>query len=214
MRRDREAVAELLLRLRELGIMDHNLLSAFEQVPRQNFVPVIFLDEAYKNGQFPIECGQTMTSVEHVARALFNLDIPKSARILELGTGTGYQCALLAFMGSKVVSLERFHTLVEKAQTRLTNLGIENSQIIHGDGSGGSGEGGLFDRIISNCSFEVIPKGFLDQLSSGGIMLAPIGPPDDVQILKKMTKVGSRFEIEDVFEMRCQPFTFGISQAI
>ncbi len=214
MRKEREAVAGLLLRLRELGVMDHRLLSAFERVPRRNFVPVIYLEEAYNRGQFPIECGQTMTSVDHVARALYALDAPKSAKILELGTGTGYQCALLAALGGKVKSLERFRTLCEKAQTRLANLGIENTQIMLADGTDGARQLGLFDRIISNCSFDATPKGFLDQLSSGGVMVAPVGPPDDVQMLQKLTKVGSRFQIENLFEVRCQPFVPGLSQAI
>ncbi len=214
MRKDREAVAGLLLRLRELGVGDHRLLSAFEKIPRQNFVPVIYLDEAYNRGQFPIECGQTMTSVDHVARALHALDIPGSAKVLELGTGTGYQTAVLACLSNKVISVERFRTLLEKARTRLTNLGIENSQIIYGDGSDGSSDQGLFDRIISNCSFDALPKGFLDKLSSGGVLVAPVGPPDDVQMLKKLTKVGSRFEVEDLFEVRVQPFISGVSQAI
>ena len=214
MRKDREAVAGLLLRLREIGVMDHRLLSAFEQIPRQNFVPVIYHDEAYNRGQFPIECGQIMTSVDHVARALLALDVPISAKVLELGSGTGYQTALLALLGNKVISLERYRTLCEKAIIRLTNLGIKNTQIINGDGAGGNRESGLFDRIVSNCSFDAVPKGFLDQLSSGGIMVAPVGSPDDAQMLKKLTKVGSRFEIEDLFEVRCQPFTLGVSQAI
>lgn len=211
---EREAVAGLLLRLRELGVMDHRLLLAFEQVPRQNFVPVIYLDEAYNRGQFPIECGQTMLSVDHVARALHALDIPKQAKILELGTGTGYQCGLLARMGGKVVSIERYRTLCEKAQSRLAHLGIKNVVISHGDGAGGTKDGGLFDRIISNCSFDATPKGFLDQLTSSGILVAAIGPGDGVQMLRKMTKVGSRFETRDLYEVRYQPFIKGMSQAI
>ena len=214
MRRDREAVAGLLLRLRELGVGDHQLLSAFEKVPRQNFVPVIYLDEAYNRGQFPIECGQIMTSVDNVARTLHALDIPRSAKILELGTGTGYQTAVLACLGSKLVSIDRFRTLAEKAKSRLANMGISNTQIVWADGSNGSSEYGLFDRIISNCSFDALPKGFLDQLSAGGVLVAPVGPPDDIQMLKKMTKIGSRFEIEDLFEVRMQPFIQGVSQAI
>jgi len=211
---EREAVAGLLLRLRELGVMDHRLLLAFEQVPRQNFVPVIYLDEAYNRGQFPIECGQTMLSVDHVARALHALNIPKQSKILELGTGTGYQCGLLARMGGKVVSVERYRTLCEKARSRLASLGIDNAMIVHGDGAGGSGDGGLFDRIISNCSFDATPKGFLDQLTSGGILVAAIGPADGAQMLRKMTKIGSRFEIEDLYEVHFQPFIKGVSQAI
>ncbi len=211
---EREAVAGLLLRLRELGVTDHRLLSAFEQVPRQSFVPVIYQDVAYGRGQFPIECGQMMTSVDHVARTLHALDVPDNAKILELGTGSGYQSALLANLGTKVISIERYRTLEEKSRIRLQNLGLENIRILLGDGSNGGDEQGLFDRIVSNCSFDAVPKGFLDRLSSGGIMVTPIGPGDEVQMLTKLTKVGSRFEIENLFEVRYQPFTPGISQAI
>lgn len=214
MRKEKEAVAGLLLRLRELGLMNHLLMTAFEQVPRQNFVPVIYLDEAYNKGQFPIECGQSMTSVDHVARSLNHLGISQTSRILELGTGSGYQTALLSFVGYKVISIERYRTLCEKARARLASLGLDNVQVVHGDGSNGYSEPGLFDCIISNCSFDAVPKGFLDQLTSGGVMIAPVGPADEKQFLKKMTKVGSRFEIVDLFEVRYQPFISGISQAI
>ncbi len=226
MNKAREAAAGLILRLREIGLMDHRLLSVFEQVPRQNFVPVIYHDEAYNRGQFPIECGQTMTSVDQIARSLHHLELSngvtgvaagrgeKRLKVLELGTGTGYQTMLLAQLSDKVISLERYRTLVEKARTRLTNLGVVNAQIIHADGADGATDSGLFDRIIANCAFDGLPKGFLDQLTSGGIMLAPVGPGDGVQILKKMTKVGSRFEVLDLFEVRCQPFETGLAQAI
>lgn len=211
---EREAIAGLLLRLRELGVMNHHLLSAFEHVPRHNFVPAIFLDEAYDRGQFPIECGQTMQSVDTVARVLYALEVPRDAKVLELGTGTGYQTALLAKMAGKVISVERYQTLCEKARLRLSALGIKNIQIQNADGSGGASDGGLFDRIVSNCSFDATPKGFLEHLTSGGILIAAVGPADGVQQLQKLTKIGSRFEIEDLFEVRYQPFIKGVSQAI
>ena len=211
---EREAIAGLLLRLRELGVMEHRLLSAFEKVPRNNFVPGIFLDDAYTRGQFPIECGQIMQSVDLVARALNALNISNNAKVLELGTGTGYQTALLANFGGKVISVERFRTLCEKARLRLAALGLVNTHIIHRDGANGSGEEGLYDRIIANCSFDATPKGFLDQLTSGGIMIAAVGPADGAQKLTKLTKIGSRFEIEELFEVRYQPFIKGVSQAI
>ncbi|MCF6322366.1 MAG: protein-L-isoaspartate(D-aspartate) O-methyltransferase [Rhizobiaceae bacterium] len=211
---EREAVAGLLLRLRELGVTDHRLLSAFEQVPRQSFVPVIYLDAAYDRGQFPIECGQMMTSVDLVARTLHALDVPPNAKVLELGTGSGYQSALLANLAEKVISIERYRTLEEKSRIRLKSLELDNVRILLADGSNGGDEQGLFDRIVSNCSFDVVPKGFLDRLSSGGVMVAPIGPGDETQILTKLTKVGSRFEIENLFEVRYQPFIPGISEAI
>ncbi len=213
-RDDRQAVAGLLLRLREAGVTDHRLLSAFEKVPRRHFVPVIYLDEAYDRGHLPIECGQTMTSVDQVGRALLALDVPAEAKVLELGTGTGYQTALLAELGTSVVSLERYRTLVEKASIRLDNLGFDNVQLVHADGSNGYGDGGMFDRIIANCAFETVPKGFVEQLTSGGIVVAPIGPPDARQMMTKLTKTGSRFDITPLFAVRGQPFRPGLASAI
>lgn len=209
-----QGAAELILRLRELGIVDHRILSAFEKVPRNNFVPVIYHEEAWERGMFPIECGQTMTSVDSVAMALHALDPVKDAKSLELGTGTGYQAALLGTLTRQVVTVERFRTLCEKARTRLENCRITNVQVLHEDGSNGLGGDQLFDRIIANCSFDSVPKGFLDYMSSGAIMIAAVGPPDDVQTLKKLTKVGSRFEAEDLGQVRYQPFISGKSQAI
>ena len=98
--KDREALAKFLLRLRSKGITDHRLLSAFEQIPRKNFVPIIHITEAYAPGQMPIECGQSMTAVSMVARILSFLDVEPQHRVLELGTGTGYQAALLACLAA------------------------------------------------------------------------------------------------------------------
>lgn len=210
----KQGAAELILQLRELGIVDHRMLATFEKVPRNNFVPVIYHEEAWERGMFPIECGQTMTSVDTVALALHALDPKKDAKTLELGTGTGYQSALLGMLTRQVVSVERFRTLCEKARTRLENCRITNVQVLHQDGSNGLGGDQLFDRIIANCSFDAVPKGFLENMSSGAVMVAAVGPPDDVQMLKKLTKVGSRFEVQDLAPVRFQPFIPGKSQAI
>jgi len=123
---NREALAEFLLRLRSNGITDHRLLTAFEDVPRRNFVPVIHVTEAYARGQMPIECGQSMTAVSMVAKVLSALEVDSTHRVLELGTGTGYQAALLGRLATKVVSVERFRTLFDKAKDRLTQLKISS----------------------------------------------------------------------------------------
>jgi len=103
---NRETLAEFLLRLRSNGITDHRLLTAFEDVPRRNFVPVIHVTEAYARGQMPIECGQSMTAVSMVAKVLSALEVDATHRVLELGTGTGYQAALLGRLATKVVSVD------------------------------------------------------------------------------------------------------------
>jgi len=211
---NREALAEFLLRLRSNGITDHRLLTAFEDVPRRNFVPVIHVTEAYARGQMPIECGQSMTAVSMVAKILSALEVDASHRVLELGTGTGYQSALLGRLATKVVSVERFRTLHEKAKDRLAQLKIENVFVKLIDGSNAATELGFSDRIISNFAFPEIPKPFIENLASNGVMIAPIGQPGEIQIMKRLTKVGSRFDTEDLFPVRTQPFITGISKAI
>jgi protein-L-isoaspartate(D-aspartate) O-methyltransferase len=211
---NREALAEFLLRLRSNGITDHRLLTAFEDVPRRNFVPVIHVTEAYARGQMPIECGQSMTAVSMVAKILSALQVDATHRVLELGTGTGYQAALLGRLATKVVSVERFRTLQDKARDRLTQLRIDNVYVKLIDGSVATAELGLSDRIISNFSFPEVPKSFIENLASNGVMIVPIGLPGEVQIMKRLTKIGSRFQSEDLFPVRTQPFISGISKAI
>jgi protein-L-isoaspartate(D-aspartate) O-methyltransferase len=211
---DREALAAFLLRLRSKGITNHRILSAFEDVPRRNFVPVIHIWEAYARGQMPIECGQSMTAVSLVAKLLNALDVQREHRVLELGTGTGYQSALLGRLAEKVLSLERYRTLHEKAGLRLSQLGMTNVILKLQDASKGGSDLGISDRIISNFSFPEIPRDFIDNIASNGVMIAPVGEPDGVQIMKKMTKVGSRLQVEDLFPVRLQPATAGLAKAI
>lgn len=208
----REAILGLLLRLRAMDL-PHRLMAAFEAVPRQNFAPVMHLDDSYGRGQLPIECGQNMTSPDLMARILMALDVREGNRVLEIGTGTGYQTALLAKMAGKVISLERWRTLADKARIRLSTLEIENAQIEFEDGKGGR-PGELFDRIIANCAYQEFPRHFVDQLTVHGIAIAPIGPADGEQKLMKFTKVGSRFEAEELFKVRMQPFTPGVARVI
>lgn len=211
---NREALAKFLLRLRSRGITDHRLLTAFEHVPRKNFVPIIHITEAYAPGQMPIECGQSMTAVSMVARVLSALDIEPQHRVLELGTGTGYQAALMGVLGEKINTVERYRTLHEKAQTRLKQLGMDNVLARFGDGSAAQTDLGIHDRIVSNFAFEDLPRDFIDNLSSNGIMIAPVGPKGDVQIMKRITKVGSRFQVENLFPVRMQHAIRGTAKVI
>ena len=211
---NREALVEFLLRLRSRGITDHRLLSAFEEVPRRNFVPIIHVSEAYSRGQMPIECGQSMTAVSMVAKMLHIAEIEEENRVLELGTGTGYQAALMSKLAHKVTSLERYRTLNDKAEHRLKQLGIENVLCKLEDGSEGKIDFGVFDRIISNFAFEDIPRSFVENLAANGVMIAPVGPSDGMQTMKKFTKIGARLQVEDLFQVRMQPPIAGISRAI
>lgn len=209
----REAVASLLLRLRTAGIMDKRLFKAFEAVPRQNFVPLIYLDDSYARGAFPIECGQIMTSGDQVAKTLLALELEDKHRVLEIGTGTGYQTALMSHLAGKITSIERYRTLAEKARTRLETLSISNVHITHGDGRDGV-PGSLFDRIIINGALPEAPKMLSDQVASSGMIILPIGPADSAQKLTRLVKVGSRFNVEELFDVRMQPLEKGMSKAI
>ncbi len=209
----REAVASLLLRLRTAGIIDKQLFKAFESVPRQNFVPIIYLDQSYDTGAFPIECGQIMTSADQVARTLLALEVGPKDRVLEIGTGSGYQTALLSHLAGKVTSLDRYRTLVDKARTRLETLKIGNVLVTHADGRDGL-PNSLFDRILINGAVQEQPRVLIDQVASNGIIIAPVGPDDGIQKMTKMTKVGSRFHVDELFEVRMQPLMKGVSKAI
>ena len=211
---NREALAKFLLRLRSRGITDHRLLSAFEKVPRKNFVPIIHITDAYAPGLMPIECGQSMTAVSMVAKVLAALDIEPGHRVLELGTGTGYQAALMAVLAEKVVTVERYRTLHEKAGDRLKQLDLDNVIVKLMDGSSGGRELSISDRIVANFAFEDIPRDFIDNLASNGVMIAPVGPAGEEQMMKKLTKVGSRLQVEDLFPVRTQHAIKGISRAI
>lgn len=209
----REAVASLLLRLRQSGILDQRLFKAFESVPRQNFVPIIYFEDCYARGSFPIECGQIMTSADQVARTLVAANIGAKNRVLEIGTGSGYQTALLSHLALKVTSIDRFRTLVEKAKSRLEGLKITNVLATHGDGRDGL-PNSLFDRIIINGAVPEAPKHLIEQVASNGCIIVPIGPPDGIQTMTKMEKIGSRFQNENLFEVRMQPLKHGLAKAI
>ncbi|MEM9279392.1 MAG: rRNA adenine N-6-methyltransferase family protein, partial [Pseudomonadota bacterium] len=180
----------------------------------KNFVPIIHITEAYAPGQMPIECGQSMTAVSMVARILAALDLEPQHRVLELGTGTGYQAALIAVLVEKLTTFERYRTLHEKAAARLSQLGLDNVIVKLMDGSAAGTELGISDRIVSNFAFEDIPRGFIDNIASNGIMIAPVGPAGEEQVMKKFTKIGSRLQVENLFPIRTQHAIKGISRAI
>lgn len=162
----------------------------------------------------PIECGQSMTAVAMVARMLSALNVEPEHRVLELGTGTGYQAGLLSKLATKVLTVERFRTLHEKAGQRFSQLGITNIITRLDDGSVSNSELGIHDRIIANFAFGEQPREFIDNIASNGVMLAAVGPSDDIQIMKRFTKIGSRLQVEDLFQVRMQPPLSGVSKAI
>ncbi len=211
---DREGFAAFLLRLRGKGIVAKTLIVAFEATPRRHFVPTQWQSVAWAEGMIPIECGEAIEGVDLQAQILLAMAIEPGHRVLEIGTGSGYSAAVMSRLAARVVPVERYKTLTELARARFEQLGITNAFVRQSEGSVGLASEGPFDRIISWVAFDSLPRGFVDQLSSGGLMITPIGPDEGVQTLVKLTKVGSRFEREEIGTVRFQPIIRSLAAVI
>ncbi|TKT76773.1 protein-L-isoaspartate(D-aspartate) O-methyltransferase [Aquamicrobium sp. LC103] len=211
---DRERIAAFLLRMRSSGLSARDLLTAIEATPRRNFVPGQWHADAWSDRMVPIACGETIEGIDLQARALAALELQPGLRVLEVGTGSGYTAALMAQLAGRVLTVDRYKSLVEQAKQRFEALGLTNVIARQADGSNGLPAEGPFDRIIVWASFESLPRGFVDQLSTGGVMVAPIGPAEGVQTFAKLSKLGSRFEREDVAEVRLQPLVPSLAAAL
>lgn len=211
---DREGFAAFLLRLRGNGIVTKDLVAAFEATPRRAFIPGQWQNLAWSDRMIPIECGEAIEGADLQAAVLRALDLQPGVRVLEVGTGTGFTAAVMARLSARVVTVERYKTLAELARQRFDNLGLNNAFVRQADGGNGLPGEGPFDRIVVWTAFDSLPRPFVDQLSSGGVMIAPIGPGEGVQDVAKLTKVGSRFEREDIGRVRLQPIAKGVAAAI
>lgn len=210
---DREGFAALMLRMRARGISSKSLFEAIENTPRASFVPAEFRDAVWSNRTVPIECGEALEACDFQVAMIAALDLQPDNRVLEIGTGSGYTAAVMARLCEKILTLDRYKTLVQQARQRHEHLGLSNIVARQADGREGAPEG-PFDRIIVWAAFEELPRKFVDQLTSGGIMVAPIGPGDGVQTMTHLTKVGSRFEKVELETVRLQPLASGVAEAI
>ena len=204
----------LMLRLRGIGIADQEFLRAVESVPHDQFVPKAWHHCAWQNTSLPIECGQTSYAPDISVRIIDAARIMKSHTVLEVGTGAGYMTALIARKARKVRSLDRFQTLVTAATQRLSKLGIDNATIEHADGQNGTPGDGLYDCVIIDSVFDQTPRQFIDQLVAGGTVICAIGDPGREQMLTRFTKIGSRYEKEDLFPVRFSPLEDGKAQSL
>ncbi|PBB69226.1 protein-L-isoaspartate(D-aspartate) O-methyltransferase [Mesorhizobium sp. WSM4312] len=211
---DREGFAAFLLRLRGRGTVPKALIAAFEATPRRGFLAAHFHQLAWSDRMLPIECGEAIEGADMQAAVIAALAIEAGNRVLEIGTGSGYTAAVMSRLAARMVTIDRYKTLVEQARQRFEALGIGNIIVRQADGSGGLPAEGPFDRIVAWAAFDSLPRFLLDQLSSGGIVIAPIGPEEGEQVLAKLTKVGSRFEREDIGLVRLQPILRSIAAVI
>jgi protein-L-isoaspartate(D-aspartate) O-methyltransferase len=210
----REGFAPFLLRLRGKGIVAKNLIAAFEATPRPAFVPDRWQNVAWAEGMIPIECGEAIEGPDLQAQIIASLAIEPGHRVLEVGTGSGFTAAVMARLAAKVITVERYKTLTEQARQRFEALGLTNVSVRQADGSLGLAAEAPFDRIVVWASFDSMPRNFAEQLSSGGVMISPIGPDESVQTLTKLTKIGSRFEREDIGTVRLQPIQRSVAAVI
>lgn len=206
---------EFLLTLRRRGIADKAVLRAMDEVPRERFVDANFVESAYADQALPIDCGQTISQPYVVAYMTEQLGVQPHHRVLEIGTGSGYQTAVLTRLAREVVSIERYRTLADRARDRLKSLCYDNVDVVSGDGFVGVPGGAPYDRIIVTAAAERLPETLLDQLAdNGGVMILPLGAQDGSQHLIKLTKLQTETRRENLIPVRFVPMLPGQAQEL
>ena len=200
---------QFLLALRRRGISEPAVLRAMDEVPREHFVDSPFAESAYADQALPIACGQTISQPYVVAYMTEQLGVQADHRVLEVGTGSGYQAAILSRLAREVVSVERYRTLAEAARARLATLGYANVEVRLGDGLAGVAERAPFDRIMVTAAAEVIPDALVEQLAPSGVMVLPLGPHSGPQQLVKVVKGEQGINQEDLIGVRFVPLLPG-----
>jgi protein-L-isoaspartate(D-aspartate) O-methyltransferase len=204
-----EGRMEFLLTLRRRGIGDAAVLRALEEVPRERFVDHEQTEAAYADQALPIACGQTISQPYVVAYMTEQLGVRPHHRVLEVGTGSGYQAAVLSRLAREVVSIERYRTLASAARKRLAALGYENVEVVVGDGLSGVPARAPYERIIVTAAAESVPQALLDQLAEDGVMVLPLGPHGGSQQIIKLTKSPTGLAREDLIGVRFVPLLPG-----
>lgn len=204
----RDAMVDVQIASR--GIRNKRVLLAMRQVPRELFLDWRFAVAAYEDSAVPIPKGQTISQPYIVARMLEAAAIAKSDRVLEIGAGSGYLAALAAKLGRKVCAIERHEPLVQRARSRLRHLGCRNVDLRQGDGTAGWPDGGEFEVILVSAASAQIPAALTMQLAPSGRLIIPLGDPNGVQWLTKLTRgPDGRFIEEEIEEVRFVPLVSG-----
>ena len=202
--------AKLVVDLRTKGIKDQAILNAFLSIPRHYFLDEAFFQWAYKDTAFPIAVGQTISQPYTVAMQTNLLGVVKGDKILEIGTGSGFQACILSFLGAKVYSIERQKVLFEKTDRRLRQIGFTKIRTLYGDGFKGATKFAPFDKIIITCGATEIPTSLFSQLRDGGVMVVPAGTGDNKKMYK-ITKQGDDLIKEEHGVYRFVPMLQGVN---
>jgi protein-L-isoaspartate(D-aspartate) O-methyltransferase len=202
------------LALRRRGISDQAVLRTMEAVPREVFVAAGDRDLAYRDSALGIACGQTISQPFVVAYMTEQLQLQKGHKVLEIGTGSGYQAAVLSRLCAHVLTIERYRTLADAARDRLEALGYHNIEVMYGDGFDVPPGAGDFDRIIVTAAMEKIPDALQQRLEPGGILVAPVGPHHGTQTLVRVTRTDSGFERKELVDVRFVPALPGIAREL
>lgn len=207
-----EQQMQFVFTLRSKGVTDKRTLKAMETTDRAKFVKGIFAERVYEDVPLPIACGQTISQPSVVGLMTQALDVSPRHKVLEVGTGSGYQAAILSKLARRVYTVERYKRLVDEALAVFDELGITNITAMQSDGSHGLSGQAPFDRIIVTAAAEDPPGPLLAQLQIGGIMVLPVGQSDSVQSLIKVTRTETGFDYDEICPVRFVPLVEGLGR--
>jgi protein-L-isoaspartate(D-aspartate) O-methyltransferase len=202
------------LNLRRRGISDQRVLRALDSVPRDVFVDPADRDDAWRDTALAIACGQTISQPFVVAYMTERLELRDDNRVLEIGTGSGYQAAILSRLCREVVTIERFRVLADRARARLEQLGCDNVEVMLGDGFDVPVEAGQFDRILVTAAMERIPDALTARIEPGGLLIAPVGPHNGRQTLILLRRTTAGLARKELIDVRFVPALPGIAREL
>jgi protein-L-isoaspartate(D-aspartate) O-methyltransferase len=202
------------LNLRRRGISDQAVLRAMEEIPRDIFVEAADRADAYRDSALGIACGQTISQPFVVAYMTEQLQLQKQHHVLEIGTGSGYQAAILSRLCRQVLTIERYRTLADSARARLEKLRCDNVEVMFGDGFDVPAGAGQFDRIVVTAAMEQIPEALTQRLEPGGILIAPVGPHHGVQTLVRVARTDAGLDRKELVDVRFVPALPGIAREL
>jgi protein-L-isoaspartate(D-aspartate) O-methyltransferase len=205
-----ELKMQFLYALRSKGVTDARVLTAMEQVDRGPFVKGIFADRTYEDMPLPIACGQTISQPSVVGLMTQALDVQPRDTVLEVGTGSGYQAAILSQLGRRIYTVDRHRTLVRTARAIFEKMDLTNVTVFTADGSFGLPDQAPFDRILVTAAAEDPPGPLMQQLRVGGIMVVPVGQSDAVQTLIRVTRTPDGYDYEELRPVRFVPLIEGL----